>query len=268
MRVALAQTLSGTDPAGNLALLTERAEEAAGAGARLLVLPEAAMVRFGVPLEPIAEPVDGPWADGVRKVAERTGLLIVAGMFTPSPDGRVRNTLLITGAGVDARYDKVHLYDAFGFRESDRVAPGDRTVTVEVDGLRIGFATCYDIRFPELFRKLAGDGAELIVVPASWGAGAGKVEQWEVLARARALDSGCWVAACDQADPTSVGEEAGRAPTGVGHSTVVDPFGAVHARLGAEPGLLVTDIDPGRVTAAREAIGVLANARLPLPDEG
>ena len=115
-------------------------------------------------------------------------------MFTPADDGRVRNTLLVTGGGHHRGYDKIHLYDAFGFAESDTVAPGTSATTFELDGVVYGVATCYDVRFPELFRALADDGADVVLLPASWGAGEGKREQWEVLVRARALDSGCWVA--------------------------------------------------------------------------
>src|ERR1700742_1807066 len=107
MRIALAQILSGTDPAANLQLVREYSARAADAGARLVVFPEATMCRFGVPLAPIAEPVDGPWADGVRRIATDSGITVIAGMFTPAGDGRVFNTLLATGPdGLDAHYDK------------------------------------------------------------------------------------------------------------------------------------------------------------------
>jgi predicted amidohydrolase len=262
VRIAVGQVLSGTSPRENLALLAQTAERAAERGARVLVFPEAAMARFGIPLGPVAQPLDGPWAAGVREIAARHGLLVVAGMFTPDPDGRVRNTLLITGRGVDTWYDKVHLFDAFGFTESRTVAPGDRVVTADADGVRFGFATCYDVRFPELFVRLAGLGARVILVPASWGAGEGKREQWELLVRARALDSTCWVVAVGQADPAAVGEDPGTsAPTGIGHSMVVSPLGEVRARLGAEPGLLVADVEVGQVAAARSSVPVIANRR-------
>ena len=102
---------------------------------------------------------------------------------------------------MDTSYDKIHLYDAFGFAESDTVAPGSDPVVIEVDGETLGLAICYDIRFPELFRALADRGASTVLLPASWGAGPGKVEQWELLVRARAIDSTTYVLACDQADP-------------------------------------------------------------------
>ncbi|MEU1792160.1 nitrilase-related carbon-nitrogen hydrolase, partial [Streptomyces sparsogenes] len=101
MRIALSQIVSGPRPERNLAVLREQAHRAAAADARLIVFPEAAMACFGTPLAPLAEPLDGPWAGGVRQIAKDAGLVVVAGMFTPAPDGRVTNTLLATGPGVE-----------------------------------------------------------------------------------------------------------------------------------------------------------------------
>jgi predicted amidohydrolase len=183
-------------------------------------------------------------------------------MFTPAGDGRVTNTLLITGPGLDERYDKIHLFDAFGFAESRTVAPGNRPVTFAWDGLTLGVAICYDVRFPEVFWRLAEQGAVATLVPASWGSGPGKREHWELLARARALDSTSWILACGQADPETVGRQPiGNAPSGIGHSLVVSPLGEIRARLGAEPGLLVADIDPDETRAARQKVPVLADRR-------
>ncbi|WP_158888378.1 carbon-nitrogen hydrolase family protein [Amycolatopsis anabasis] len=262
-RIGLCQLTSSADPEVNLKLIREGVATAAADGARVVVFPEAAMVRFGVPLKPLAEPLDGPWAQAVAAIAEEYGVLVVAGMFTPADDGRVRNTLLITGLGEHRGYHKIHLYDAFGFRESDTVAPGDQPVTVTVDGTVLGFATCYDVRFPELFRALADAGAAAVLLPTSWGAGEGKRDQWEVLVRARALDSGCWVLGCGQADPAATGTEVNpKAPTGIGYSTVADGFGRVRAQLGAAPETVVVDIDPEVAEQARAATGALANRRL------
>ena len=210
----------------------------------------------------VAEPLDGPWASGVREIAAAAGITVVAGMFTPAADGRVHNTLLATGGGVQAGYDKIHLFDAFGFAESDTVAPGTEPVTIELDGLDVGLATCYDLRFPGLFQLLGDRGAAVVVVPGVVGRRAGQAGQWDLLVRARALDSTTFVAACDQADPATVGRDPGRAPTGIGASAVAGPLGELVDQLGAEPGLLVVDIDPGEVDAARKVIPVLANRRL------
>lgn len=266
MRIALAQLTTGPDPARNLELIEDHTRRAAREGARLVVFPEASMACFGVPLGPLAQPLDGPWAERVRALASRHGIVVVAGMFTPAPDGRVTNTLLATGPGVEAAYDKIHLYDAFGFQESRTVAPGSEVVTIDIDGVRTGLATCYDVRFPELFRAHADAGADLTVLPASWGAGPGKREQWELLVRARALDATLWVAAAGQADPAHGAADgataSGKAPTGIGYSLLAGPDGTVRAAAGASPELLFAEVDPGETQAVRKAVPVLANRRL------
>jgi predicted amidohydrolase len=270
LRVAQAQIATGADLDANLRQVADQTAWAAAAGARLVTFPEATMRAFGLPLAEIAQPLDGPWADRVRGIAARHDVVVVAGMFTPSPDGRVTNTLLVTGPGVEASYAKIHVYDAFGYAESDSVAPGDEPVVVAVEGVGVGLATCYDVRFPDL---VAGRqthahpvdrGAEVVCLPASWGAGPGKLEQWQLLTRARALDSTCFVVATGQADPLTAGillPGRGSAPTGIGHSCVVAPDGTVLAELGAEPDLVVTELDLDEVNRVRAALPVLLNRR-------
>lgn len=278
MRIAAAQILSGSDPQDNLRLVREEVAAAAAQGARIVVFPEATMRAFGAGrLDEIAEPLDGPWASAVAATAREHGVVVVVGMFTPGEGGRVRNTLLVTGdAGeggaadgeasgdLHLGYDKIHLFDAFGFAESDTVEPGDTTRVVTVDGVGIGLSVCYDIRFPGQYRQLAADGARITLCSASWGAGPGKVEQWQLLARARALDATTFLLAVDQADPQIVGREVKRgAPTGVGHSMLVGPDGAVRDEVTAHgEGLLVVDVDDDEVTSIRKAIPVLANGRI------
>jgi len=269
VRIAAAQILSGSDPQDNLRLVREEVAAAAAQGARIVVFPEATMRAFGAGrLDEIAEPLDGPWASAVAEKAREHGVVVVVGMFTPGEGGRVRNTLLVTGdAGegdLHLGYDKIHLFDAFGFAESDTVEPGDTTRVVTVDGVGIGLSVCYDIRFPGQYRQLAADGARITLCSASWGAGPGKVEQWQLLARARALDATTFLLAVDQADPQIVGREVKRgAPTGVGHSMLVGPDGAVRDEVTAHgEGLLVVDVDDDEVTSIRKAVPVLANGRI------
>lgn len=276
MRVALAQVVTGRDISGNLDLVEEFARNAKEGGAELVVFPEATMRAFGNSLLDIAEPLDGPWATRLRQIANELGIVIIAGMFTPGQTGndgsrpdsavgseggsKVRNTLLATGPGVEASYDKIHLFDAFGFAESDTVEAGTLPVTFELGGITFGLATCYDIRFPALFTANADLGAEANIVCASWGAGPGKVDQWRLLAQARAVDTTTYVLACGQGDPAAEGIEAkGSAPTGVGHSAVVSPFGEVIGELDGGTGLLFADLDPAVVKDARTKLPVLAN---------
>ncbi len=262
MRVALCQIASTSEPDETLRTVADGIVAAAEEGADLAVFPEATMARFGTRLVRVAEPLDGPWATEVRRLACQAGLAVVVGMFTPGADDRVRNTLLATGPGLDTHYDKLHLFDAFGLRESDTVEPGRRLVTIGVAGVRVGLATCYDLRFPAQFTALADAGAQVVVVPASWGDGPGKAEQWDLLVRARALDSTSFVLACDQAEPGTAGlDPVAGAAGGIGRSTVASPLGEVRAQLGAEPGMLVVDVDPGEVTTVRERLPVLRHAR-------
>lgn len=260
MRLALAQILADTDPSANLAIVEDYTRRAADAGAAMVLFPEATMCRFGESLADIAEPLDGPWASGVRAIAERAGIVVVAGMFVPAQDdpaGRVTNTLIATGPGVEAHYDKIYLYDAFGFSESKTVAPGRDPVIITVDGVEVGITLCYDIRFPELYVELARRGAQLITVHASWGTGPGKLEQWTLLARARAIDTTGYIAAVDQAYPGD--EIAAIGPTGVGGSIVASATGEVLASAGVDPQLLIADIDLDAARKVRETIAVMHN---------
>lgn len=280
MRIAAAQILTGRDPQDNLRLVRESVAEAAAQGARIVVFPEATMRAFGAGrLDEIAEPLDGPWATSVAESAREHGVLVVVGMFTPGQGGRVRNTLLVTGPAGDAGggpdrdlhlgYDKIHLFDAFGFAESDTVEPGDATHVVTVDGVGVGLSVCYDIRFPGQYTALATAGARITLCSASWGAGEGKVDQWRLLARARALDSTTFLFAVGQADPEVEGVEVKPgAPTGVGHSLLVGPDGTVRAEAGAGSELLVVDVDDEEVTGIRKVIPVLANGRVTEPSGG
>ena len=263
MRIALGQLLSSYDPQENLQSAADLARRAGEEGADLLVLPEATMFAFGRSLTDVAEPLDGPWATAVVDLAREHSVAVVAGMFTPGEGERVCNTTLIAlPDGTVRGYSKLHLYDAFGFRESDTVEPGEDPVTFPVAGTTVGVATCYDIRFPRLFTRLAHDGATVTVVGASWGDGPGKVEQWELLARARALDTTSYVVAVGQANPLAVGEEnPGNAPRGVGHSLVAAPDGSVVTSLGDAPDCTVVDLDMDLVQRTRKAIPVLENAR-------
>jgi predicted amidohydrolase len=258
MRIALAQTLASAEPSANLRIVEDYTRRAADGGARLVLFPEAMMCRFGVPLASVAEPLDGPWASGVRAIADRAGVVVVAGMFCPSDDGRVTNTLVATGPGVDAHYHKIHLYDAFGFTESRTVAPGYEPVMITVDGVGVGLTLCYDVRFPELYVELARRGAQVITVHASFASGPGKLDQWTLLNRARAIDTTSVVAAVDQPYPDDP-EIAAIGPTGVGGSLVASPTGEVLASAGSEPELLFADVDLRTVEIARESIAVLRN---------
>ena len=253
LRVAAAQISAGPSPDANLAAAVDAVRRAADGGAEVVALPEATLACFGTDLRSVAEPLDGPFATGLRKVAADLGVVVIAGLFEPAADGRVHNTLLATGPGVEASYRKIHLYDAFGSRESDLVAPGNELVSFAFRGVTIGLATCYDLRFADQFTSLGRLGADLIVVPASWGAGPGKEEQWDLLTRARAADAQSWLLACDQAYVPPVGTD----PLGIGRSSLTTPLGQTHTRLSALPDILHGTVNTELVTAIRARVPIL-----------
>lgn len=262
LKIALAQINSTADLEANFAQVHERATRARDAGAAIVVFPEATMCAFGNPLAEVAQPLDGDWAQRIRALSAELGIVTVHGMFTPGDGGRVRNTLLATGPGVEASYDKIHLYDAYGFAESDAVTAGDSITTFAIDGTVFGLSTCYDVRFPGLFHATAEAGAVVNIVCASWGDGPGKSEQWDTLIRARALDTTTFVIACDQADPAATGRPAiDSTPLGVGHSAVISPLGATLASGPTGPRLTVVDLEVGELEQARRKLPVLLNAR-------
>ena len=270
MKVAAVQLTSTGNITENQEIALAKIREAAGNGARLIVLPEATSQNFrSGRLDEQAQSLEGPFATAIQALAEELEVTVVAGMFCPADtverDGktinRVSNTALIAGPGVLGGYDKIHTYDAFDYRESDTVLAGESLVAFDVDDLVVGVATCYDIRFPEQFKELASQGAQLIVVPTSWADGPGKLEQWRLLTAARALDSTSYIVAAGQSRPggdAEAGNPSG--PTGIGHSTIVDPNGVRVAEAGYEDDILYTEIDPNEVAKTRRTLPVVTPA--------
>jgi predicted amidohydrolase len=266
VRVAALQMNSGTEPGPNLAALAALAKEAAAQGAVYALSPEVTVVfaenRDGL------RAVAGPWENNpaiarCAEIARETGLWLHLGSLAVAlPDGRFanRSVLFQPDGVVAATYDKIHLFDATlpgvrEYRESATYAGGDRAVVTEAAGLKLGLTVCYDVRFPVLHRALAEAGAELIAVPAAFTVPTGAAH-WEVLLRARAIETGSFVIAAAQAGE----HENGRAT--YGHSMIVDPWGKILGKLGGEgAGVLVAEIDPKAVAEARGRIPALANAR-------
>jgi deaminated glutathione amidase len=250
--VALVQQASGLEPDANRASLGRLAPR----DADLIVFPEAFARDFGEAgsdVSAYAEPLDGPFASEVARVAAERGATVVAGMFEPGADaGRPFNTLVARG-GADAAYRKIHLYDSFGYRESDRLSAGPvEPVVFDLQGFGVGLMTCYDLRFPELARLLVDHGAEVLVVPAAWVAGPRKLEHWRTLVRARAIENTVFVVAAAQPGPRYTG-----------HSLVVDPLGDVLAEAGDDAGVLRATLDRSVLEEARRTNPSLANRRLP-----
>jgi predicted amidohydrolase len=261
MLVALCQVPVSSAPQANLDRVRAAVTEAATSGARLAVFPEGTQARFSADLRAVAEPLDGPFCTELADIARAHGVAVVAGVFESAPDGRVFNTTVgyDTDGRLAAAYRKIHLFDALGHHESDDVAPGDDLVIADLAGLRVGFLTCYDIRFPELARSLAAGGAQLLVVPAAWAGGLFKEEHWVTLVRARAIENTIWVAAAGQVpDPD---EPPTRAPTGIGRSMLVDPMGVVRLDLGPAAAVTTGQVDLAYTDTVRGALPCLANRR-------
>lgn len=253
------QFASSLDREANRREAVGRVREAAGRGARVVVLPEAAMCDFGsaaTDLTALAEPLDGPYVGALAEVASDTGTTVVAGTFEPSgEERRVCNTVVaVDGGGLVGTYRKLHLYDGPGWRESDRVVPGDpadEPLVFGAGGLTFGVMNCYDLRFPEAARRLVDRGADVLVEVAHWLPGPAKAEAWTVLLRARAVESTAYVAASAKPGPACTG-----------HSMVVDPAGVVLASLGGEgSGLALADLRPERVAEVRASMPVLEHRR-------
>jgi predicted amidohydrolase len=261
MRVALCQIPVSSRPTVNLGRVRAALAEAAAQHADLAVFPEATQIRFGCDPRPVASPPDGVFGAALAAAAADAGVAVVAGIFTPAPDGRVYNTAVAFGRTGEfvAAYRKLHLFDALGQQESAVVAPGDEAVVAKLAELSVGLQICYDLRFPELTRTLTGRGADLIVMPAAWGAGLFKEEHWMTLARARAIENTVWVAAAGQVpDPD---EPPTRAPTGIGRSVLIDPMGTVRLDLGPYPGVGVADVDLEFTAQVRASIPSLEHRR-------
>ena len=262
MRIALLQFNPTPDPADNAVQVVTAAQRAADDGAALLLAPEGSLVSFLTdPTAPgrAAQPVDGPFAAALVDASARTGVIVAAGSFVPDPEsGRVHNTLLVARDGsLAATYRKIHLYDAFAFVESESVAPGPLPPPViQVDGLGIGLATCYDLRFPELFRVLQRSGADVLALASAWVRGPLKEEHWLTLLRARAIENTCYVVAADQIGPA-----------GIGRSAAFDPFGLPLLDLGtADPGYGLVDCLPARVGEVRRTLPAVSHQRFAIAE--
>ena len=255
MQVAVAQFAPGRDPLANAGVLRRLAVEARDEGADLVVFPEFSSY-FEAPMGPgfaeHAESLDGPFTESVRAAAAELGVTVVFGLVERAGE-RIRNAAVaVDRTGVLAVYRKTHLYDAFGSRESDWVEPGplDEPELFEVGDVRVGLQTCYDVRFPEVTRRIADAGADLVAIPADWVPGPRKVAHWRTLVTARAIENTLYVAAAGQVPPG-----------GVGTSLVVDPRGDVLAELGELPGTARAAVDPGLVADTRRVNPALALRR-------
>jgi predicted amidohydrolase len=268
-RVACAQMRSGRTVADNIAAAEALIRKAAAGGARYVVTPEMTNLldrdRAAV-LAKIASEADDPTLTRLSAVAAELGIVVhIGSLAIHTPDGVANRAFVIGPDGaVIAKYDKIHMFDVDlangeSWRESNTYRPGEQAVVVDLPGapadLRLGLAICYDLRFPHLFRALAKAGAGLLAVPAAFTRQTGEAH-WHVLLRARAIECGAYVVAAAQGGTHEDGRET------YGHSLIVDPWGVVVAEAGTEPGVIFADLDPAKVSEARQRIPALRNDRL------
>ena len=260
--IALAQTKVCGNIEKNLETAKELTAKASAKGASLIVFPEAFLASFpedarlSEKLE-AARKIDSREVDRMRHLAAENGIWVIFGMYEPAYDAdktHCRNyntTVIIDDAGeIISVYHKTHLYDAFNYMESDFNAAGDSLFTpIETPFCRLGLMVCYEVRFPEIARKQALGGAEVIIMPTAWADGEGKLEQLQLLTRSRALENTVFVAMCDLC--------GGR----IGHSMAVDPLGNILAEAGDEEELLLAEIDTDLIEKTRKTVPCLANRR-------
>ena len=268
VRAALVQLCSGDDPEANLAATLALLDEARGAD--LILTPEVTNCVSGSrarQADVLRTEGDDPTLAAVREWAAKAGTPVLMGSLALKAEGDPRfvNRSLLIGAdgAVIARYDKIHMFDADpaageSYRESAGFRPGARAVLAQAAGLRVGLTICYDLRFPALFRDLAQAGAEVLTVPSAFSRPTGAAH-WQVLLRARAIETGCWVLA-----PAQTGRHPSttdRVRETWGRSLAVAPWGEVALDMGEAPGVGFVEIDPAAVTEARRRVPSLTHDR-------
>jgi deaminated glutathione amidase len=250
---------SSEDKKDNLRRALHFVEEAKSQGAGLVVFPEFSMAFSPVnqnakQLGRIAERINGSFITSLRRSAKENGIGVLATIYERSEvRDRVYDTAVLIGSGGEllGSYRKLHLYDAFEFKESEKFVAGHEVMPPTATGLgRMGVLICYDLRFPEHARLLALEGAQVILAPAGWVSGPMKEEHWFTMLKARAVENGVYVIA-----PAQTGNIY------IGRSALVDPFGIVQSDLGRSEILMTAELDMRQVDEARRVLPLLANRR-------
>lgn len=266
IKVACIQNHATLDEQATVAWLEERIGEAAAAGAELVTFPEygTCFGRKGTGYELGArDEASHPVLRRMQELAAACNVWLLGGSLAiDTPDGRINNRSFMIGpdGSIAARYNKIHLFDVDlagkeSYRESDAVSPGDRAVVADIGKARVGMTICYDIRFPGLYRTLAKAGAHILTIPAAFTRKTGSAH-WHVLARSRAIETGCFVLANGQC-----GEDDEGKLQRYGHSLIVAPWGEVLADAGPEPGVISAELDLAKVAEARRMVPALKHDR-------
>ncbi|MCE3232805.1 MAG: 2-oxoglutaramate amidase [Rickettsiaceae bacterium] len=270
MKVAAIQMCSSHNIDENLAIAGDMIREAA-ATAKLIVLPEMFAIMGIKPSDKVVAREEigrGKIQDFLAKTARKNNVWLVGGTIPISCESsekiKAASIVFNSKGEVVARYDKMHLFDVTispteVYRESDSTEPGDSVVVVDTPIGKLGLAVCYDVRFPELFRCLANKGAEIFTLPSAFTVKTGEAH-WELLARSRAVENGCYLIGSCQGGRHSSGRET------YGHSLIVEPWGTVEKLNNAEPGILYSDIDLEYLHRIRQSIPVLEHQRIKSTD--
>jgi predicted amidohydrolase len=264
-KAGLIQMRTGVTPAANIDAAARLIAEAKAAGADYVQTPEMTNimeVKRDRLFETIREEESDPSLAAFRELAKKHGLFVHVGSLAIKllPDRAANRGFLIDPQGeIVARYDKIHMFDVDlangeSYRESRTYRPGEIAVTADLPWGRLGMTICYDLRFPALYRARAEAGATLLAIPSAFTRQTGEAH-WNVLMRARAIETGCFVIAAAQGGKHENGRET------FGHSIVVDPWGRVLAEGGTEPGLIMAEIDPALITEARSRVPSLEHGR-------
>jgi deaminated glutathione amidase len=262
---AVVQMNSTADVDRNLASAERLVEEAAQRGATFVGLPEnfAYLKSEGEPV-PAPQAIDGPWVRRMSELARRHRLTLLLGSFPEGidRDRRIYNTSVLLGpdGNVLGSYRKIHLFDIDlpgleHLKESRSVAPGKDAVVVDAGFATIGLSICYDLRFPELYRELTLQGAQVLAVPSAFTERTGK-DHWEVLLRARAIENLAYVFA-----PAQFGVH-GKGRSSHGHAMIVDPWGSLVAQVAEGEGVAIAEMDMERLDRVRRDLPALSHARL------
>jgi predicted amidohydrolase len=261
IRLACVQLTSSGDKGENLQKAEQLVGKAAATGADIVVLPEKWNgIGDAEALRGLAEPLEGESVTAMADWARRHAITLVGGSITETREGREKlsntSVLLDSDGDVVAVYRKIHLFDVevggHVYRESEAEEPGAQPVVAEAEGWPIGLSVCYDVRFPELYRILALEGAELVTVPAHFTLHTGK-DHWHVLLRARAIENQLYVAAAAQVGITGIGRPS------YGRSVIVDPWGIVLAEAPDEETVISAELDRARLADIRTKLPSLAN---------
>ncbi|QZY50887.1 nitrilase-related carbon-nitrogen hydrolase [Leucobacter tenebrionis] len=259
--VSAAQFWAGTDVDKNLETISSMARRASERGSHLLVLPEASMYSWNSPVEDLAEAARRHsirFFDTVARIAREENLAIIAPGYAPSDDGRPWNRMVAFDSGGTpvAVYDKVHLYDAYSYLESNTVRPGQagddgsEFGLFDIEGWRIGMLNCYDIRFPEMSRALVDGGADILAIGSAWVVGHRKEFHFKTLARARAIENTVFLAAATQHGEFSIGGSA-----------LYGPLGDTLASAELDRDLITAKMRDEVLSEARRLLPVLENRR-------